>query len=320
MREYTSPDANASPEGLRAFLVPEVPEHIRHDVRIKSYPDGTFDVLVADRAIFRAPGWEARPDPEGERARAWEEFWAQADPMPEVELSSYHLARREAAEQQRAADNLDRAQRRAKVALRGLALSNDFRYFVTLTLDASRVDRHDVKAITRKLNNWLDNQVRRSGLRYVLVPERHKDGAIHFHGFFNDALSVVDSGTVIPPEGGRPRKPRSAAQRRLWLQGGGHVVYNLPAWSLGFTTAIELYGSKRAAVAYVCKYISKQQHDGGKIGGRWYYSGGDLRRPTVTLADASQCDFSTLTPAGEFTVDALGVKVVRYSSEGGDGL
>lgn len=299
---------------MREFLSPEIHEHIIHDVRIKSFPDGTFEVLRADRSIFREPGWEQRD--RAKRNRAAEAFWDSWEVTPEVELSSFQLARREAAEQQRAADNLDRAQRRAKVALRDLALSNDFRWFVTLTLDASKVDRHDVAAITRKLNNWLDNQVRRAGLAYVLVPERHKDGAVHFHGFFNDALAVVDSGTVIPPEGGKPRKPRSAAQRQEWLKNGGHAVFNLPAWSLGFTTAIELYGSKNAAVGYVCKYIAKQHSDGGKVGGRWYYSGGALRRPAVTLADATKCDFSTLTPAGEFTIDALGVRVVRYVSEG----
>lgn len=37
--------------------------------------------------------------------------------------------------------------------------ANPFTHFVTLTLDASRVDRYDMAAITRKLNAWLSNQV-----------------------------------------------------------------------------------------------------------------------------------------------------------------
>lgn len=91
-----------------------------------------------------------------------------------------------------------------------------------------KVDRYDASAVTRKLNSWLDNQVRRKGLAYVLVAERHKDGAVHFHGFFNDALPVVDSGT-LSIGGGKPRKPRSARERARWLEQGAHVVYNLPA-------------------------------------------------------------------------------------------
>ena len=85
----------------------------------------------------------------------------------------------------------------------------------TLTLDPARVNRYDVREVTRHLNHWLDNQVRRKGLAYVLVPERHKDGAIHFHGFFNDALEARDSGTVSLPGQKAPRRPRSARQRAL---------------------------------------------------------------------------------------------------------
>ena len=84
--------------------------------------------------------------------------------------------------------------RRARAKVRRLALSNDFRWFVTLTLDPQKVDRYDPAAVVRKLNQWCSNQVKRKGLCYILVPERHKDGALHFHGFFNDALEAVDSG------------------------------------------------------------------------------------------------------------------------------
>lgn len=53
-------------------------------------------------------------------------------------------------------------------------------------------------------------------------------------------------------------------------------------WRFGFSTAIELYGNYKSAVGYVCKYISKETE---KIGGRWYYSGGALKRPDVVLTD-----------------------------------
>ena len=65
------------------------------------------------------------------------------------------------------------------------------------------------------------------------------------------------------------------------------VVYNLPGWSLGFTTAMELYGVYPAAVAYVCKYIGK---DGAKPAGRWYYSGGDLKEPRAEYFEASPAE------------------------------
>jgi hypothetical protein len=192
--------------------------------------------------------------------------------------------------------------RRARAKVRRLALSNEFKWFVTLTLDPEKVDSHDGAAVVKVLNQWCSNAVQRQGLRYILVPERHKKGGIHFHGFFSDSLEAVDSGTIKPPGGGKPRKPRSKAQRDEWLRNGGQIVYNLPGWSLGFTTAMELYGEYPAAVAYVCKYIGKQ---GEKPAGRWYYSGGNLQQPKIIYADIGINDlkaaygdrvFETLVP------------------------
>lgn len=219
-------------------------------------------MLCTREAIFREAGWEIS------------DKW-QSDYKKQSEAGS-------------ASDNLGRAKRRARSAVRDIALSNDFSHFVTFTLDRAKVDRYDMTAVVKKLNVWLDNRVRRQGLKYVLVPELHKDGAIHFHGFVNNCLGLVDSGTLTGGELKRPRKPRSSRERENLLSRGCHVVYNVTSWKLGFSTAIELYGDYRAAVGYVCKYISKEQQ---KIGGRWYYSGGALARPDVTLTDIDYDSF-----------------------------
>ncbi|MCC8182861.1 MAG: hypothetical protein LIO45_07840, partial [Clostridiales bacterium] len=163
--------------------------------------------------------------------------------------------------------------------VREYALCNPLPLFVTLTLDGSKIDRYDAGAITKKLNIWLDNRVRRNGLQYIVVAEWHKDGAIHFHGLMNEALPMVDSGTVIPPEGGKPRRPRSRKEAERWIAGGGQTVYNLPDWSLGFSTAVKIKGDYNRTVNYVAKYITKQEKDPrGKVGGRWYYHSNNLVR------------------------------------------
>lgn len=212
--------------------------------------------------------------------------------------------------------------------MRDIALCTPFRWFVTLTLDPARVNRYDVREVTRHLNHWLDNQVRRKGLAYVLVPERHKDGAIHFHGFFNDALEARDSGTVSLPGQKAPRRPRSARQRAKWLEDGGKPVYNLPGWSWGFTTAIELYGEYDRAVSYVCKYIGKElapspNGDGlepQKIGGRWYYSGGALGRPQVTYAELDFRQAEQEPGAYRFDLPQAGISFVQFQfqAKGGE--
>jgi hypothetical protein len=75
---------------------------------------------------------------------------------------------------------------------------------------------------------------------------------------------------------------KSSSAREKYLAAGAHVVYNISDWSLGFSTAIPLYGERAAAVAYVCKYVTKSPQ---KIGGRWYYSGGALQRADVVFLD-----------------------------------
>ena len=260
-----------------------------HNTQVKVYPDGAR-VLVADRCIFRERGWE-------------EQRQGRPEALPTPEAAPAAATTEE--------ENVERSKRRARSAVYDLARCTDFRYFVTLTTSAEKVDRLDDEAVFRKLHNWLDNHVRRCGLSYCLVPEYHKKGGLHFHAFFNGALPVIDSGTLSIPGVKKPRRPRSAAERRRLLDEGAHVVYNLPAWSLGFTTAIELYGSRSAAVGYVCKYITKAEK---KIGGRWYYSGGDLRRPEVLFADT---DFreAAARAGGSFTIEELGARCCRYEEE-----
>lgn len=236
-----------------------------HTAKVITYPCGIVDLVVSSHLDFRPPGWELS----GTDNSILLEGGTSGEPKE-----------RKCADPQ--GEDKQRSMRRARAKVRRIALANDFRYFVTLTLDGSRIDRYDMGAIVQKLNRWLDNQVRRKGLRYVLVPERHKDGAIHFHGFFNDALEVVDSGVLDVPWSKKPLRPRNDKIRAEWIQKGGRIVYNLPGWTLGFTTAIEIYGEYPRAVAYVCKYIGKQ---GEKPAGRWYYSGGDLRQPEIIYTD-----------------------------------
>lgn len=255
--------------------------------RVKTYPGGGVEILACSDAVFKPQGWEERKRP------------SQVPPRKKSTDGNQNQDHDNTDSIQSSASR-ERAMRRARAQVRDLALCTPFRWFVTLTLDPKRVDRHDMGEITRHLNHWLDNQVRRRGLAYVLVPERHKDGAIHFHGFFNDALKAVDSGTVSLPGVKAPRRPRSARQRAEWVGAGGQPVYNLPGWGWGFSTAIELYGDYNKAVSYVCKYIGK---DGEKPGGRWYYSGGDLGRPEVSYEDIGFREVEALEGSITFSPD-----------------
>ena len=239
-------------------------QEITHNTIVYSYPDGSIDVICAADPIFREPGWETAF---GEELREGKK------PAP-----------REAGKKSEGADMV-RSARRARAQMRRLALANGFEYFVTLTLDPAKIDRYDPASVTKALNRWADNMVRRHGLRYILVPEQHKDGAFHFHGFMaGRGLIAVDSGITWDD---RP-------------------VYNLPQWKLGFTTAQRLYGDYHAAVGYCCKYIGKQ--NGERPLGRWYYSGGAMQEPKKTYGDR---DFRDVDNAVEFSIPGTKIKVFR---------
>ena len=155
-------------------------------------------------------------------------------------------------------DSLERGFKRAQKRVFELLCSNaDLNLFVTFTLSFGR---EDYALVIKRLSQWLDNRVRRNGLRYILVPEYHDDErSIHFHGVVNEsALSLVNSGK----------------------RSGRKTVYNLPEWSLGFASAVRI-GSKnedwQRVAQRITDYMLKDSY--GRVGGRFYLHGGFLREP-----------------------------------------
>lgn len=215
--------------------------------KVLEYPDGSYDIICSNRPVFGP-----KPEPKAPGivpAGAKQSQNDQADKTIGQESVKGKAA------------DLERARRRARANVRRLALANQFRWFVTLTINPDKIDSFDPAAVVRRMGQWCSNRVKRDGLRYILVPEKHESGRIHFHGFFSDSVEAVDSG----------HKDKS-----------GHTIFNLPEWDYGFTTAIELYGDYHAAIGYTCKYIGK---DSEKVGGRWYYSGGNLKKPVEKFVD-----------------------------------
>lgn len=79
---------------------------------------------------------------------------------------------------------LDNSLIRSKSKMFEYALCNKFEYFVTLTLNKDLHNRYDLSNFKKKLGKFLDNYKQRNScnIQYVLVPEFHKDGAVHMHG------------------------------------------------------------------------------------------------------------------------------------------
>lgn len=247
-------------------IMSKTASELKHSTIVYTYDCGVVDIIHSTSGFMEA-GWEARI--------------SEAVPRPSPREAGKTAS----------GDDMARSMRRARANLRRLALANDFRWFVTLTLDPAKIDRDDGKAVAKALGRWADNMVRRKGLKYVLVPELHKKGGIHFHGFFNEACKVERSGH---------------------FDSEGHEIFNLPEWTLGFTTAIELYGDYASAVGYVTKYIGKQ---GTRPMGRWYYSGGPLKTPEKTYADLDREEVRKCGKAVEFAIPGGNLCVVHTKKE-----
>jgi hypothetical protein len=89
-------------------------------------------------------------------------------------------------------NNLDRdyiadSKFRAKRQVIEYAMNNTFNWFVTITFDKNKIDRYDSVLLEKKVRNWLRNNLRDYGNKssYLMVPEFHKDKAIHFHLLMN---------------------------------------------------------------------------------------------------------------------------------------
>lgn len=250
---------------------------LKNNTIVYTYPTGDVDIICASDRTFKGTGWE------------------------EVGAAPPQRAKRAKGKKSEGDDKL-RSMRRARAKLRRLALANNFDIFVTLTLDPAKVDRYDPAAVTRILNRWCDNMVRRNGMKYILVPEQHKDGAWHFHGFIGGVKDATEGikGVFLADSG---------------VQWDGRPVYNLPQWNYGFTTAQRLYGEYSAAVGYCCKYIGKQEY--GRPLGRWYYSGGALAEPEKYYAAMDYRELLTeyCGQAVEFDIPGSKMMVIHTKEE-----
>lgn len=158
-------------------------------------------------------------------------------------------------------DNIYRSVRRSKQAVRDYIKCNDFTHFVTLTFKPE-FNTDDLRFT--KLQNWLKYMKKKHGnFEYVLIPERHKNNSIHFHGVMNlPGFDLVE-----------------AQNKRGAISFKGQQVYNLKEWSkTGYSTATVIKDKSKIA-GYVTKYVTKDFHDTVKKHKKKYWCSNGLRKP-----------------------------------------
>lgn len=243
------------------------------NAKIKRFPNDSYKIICFSRPVYR----------DGERNASQLEAEKDYKRYKEQIFINNHLELIEQNESKKnesitRADNL----RRAKNRIFEIAMTNKWDYFVTLTVDGSKADRYNAQELSKPVSKWLQNMVQRRDIRYLLCPELHKDGAIHFHGLISEGLNLTDSGTVRVQGHKKPLKISTAKSYGI-KSADMQTVFNIKDYKLGFSSAIRTDENREAISGYMTKYITKDMQ---KIFGNFYFAGGKgLKReaPASTL-------------------------------------
>lgn len=149
------------------------------------------------------------------------------------------------------ASKLESSVSRTKSRVTELALCNPWEYFVTLTLSPEKYNRHDLSTFKKHLSKFLNNLRFRYGwdIKYLLIPEQHKDGAWHMHGLF---MGIPASElTAFSLHDHLPMKV-------LHMLGEGRKIMNWACYAqkFGYVTC-EPIRNLEATAKYITKYITK---------------------------------------------------------------
>lgn len=167
---------------------------------------------------------------------------------------------------------------RAKNRVFELALCNPWNIFLTFTLDPRKYDRDDLQKFQKDISQFIRNYNRNHSLniKYLLIPEEHKKGGWHMHGFLmglpDEYLRLFTLSEKLP----------KYIREKLK---SGQAVYEWEPYrkKFGFCD-LEEVRDEFAASAYVTKYITKDLDRTVKeSGAHLYYCSQGLKRSAVVF-------------------------------------
>lgn len=183
---------------------------------------------------------------------------------------------------------------RTKRTVRDLIMCNKFDYFCTFTFDAGKVDRTNFSECRKRLTKLFDNYKQRYSpeFRYVVIPEFHADGAIHFHGVVRGIrmqdFTVPD---LIPK--------RIGSELTMVPNTPGYVDWDYYSSRLGFFSCSQIRHQEHCAL-YITKYVTKDLVQLPK-GARAVMSSSGLDRPELIYdEDYSPPRFKKISFKGDY--------------------
>ena len=180
---------------------------------------------------------------------------------------------------------------RTRTCIYDLARANEWTHFVTLTFSNETCDRYDYSDCIKQISKYMDNFKQRNketcpNFRYLLVHEKHKDGAFHFHGVINleDTSKLVKA--VYPP---------GAKKENQNIIVNGKQIYNWETYKKGFSTLTEMNDFEKTCM-YITKYISKDVNEDYQKGRRRYIYSSNCIKPTVSRYMSDMEEFEIFDP------------------------
>lgn len=170
----------------------------------------------------------------------------------------------ERTQDEREAESIRTSISRSVRMVRELAACNPWQFFVTITLSPSNwQNRYTpdglqdvIKAMVRR---WRRKSKTGSAycpdFKYLFIPEMHKDGAIHLHGFVN----CMPPAECIPYTMADVNSSQNLPKKICDKVRAGETVYHSPTWEklFGYNT-FEPISDLDKASSYVVKYVSKE--------------------------------------------------------------
>lgn len=198
---------------------------------------------------------------------------------------------------------------RSRARVFELAMCNEFPFFCTFTQDEKMRDRFDLndfrKDFTMLIRNLNRNRADEEKIRYILIPEKHKNGAWHMHGLLSG----------LTAENLRPFKVTERIPERIKKQiRNGKPVYDWTAYRkrFGYFTCTKVE-NPTACAKYVTKYITKDLSlSVRESGAHLYFASQGLKgRECIVKNSFDVCPFAEW----DFENDYVCIKVIKGGEE-----
>lgn len=203
-------------------------------------------------------------------------------------------------------NKLETSLSRTKRTISEIAECNAWSLFCTFTLDKRKYNRTDLKKFRKDFSQFIRDYRKKSScdVKYILIPERHKDGCWHMHGLIQNL--PVEKLTEFKSS---DRLPKKILNR---ISHGKRVFTWQPyADKFGFAD-IELIENQEASARYITKYVTKDTFDTAReLNEHLFYAPKGLKRAEVikrgTVAKAIE--------KPDFTNDFATIKQFRKAED-----